>query len=152
MAVPWEGGEEKRTPSKKCFIGNWVSSTTPSPPTPQHLVRQVMMFSFGWSPCSSYPENAWGLLSKPTQLQHNWQGCYEQFKVKEKGEKKKERKKNTGKISLLLKTKESSNERLTGRSLRKYNLSKENIRCLLTCENFLIQAIHVRTHFEFFFF
>lgn len=104
MAVLWEGGEVKRTSSKKRFIGNWVSSTAPSPPAPQHLVKWVMLLSFGWPPCSPHPENAWGLFSKPTQMQHNWQGCYVQLKVKEKKEGRQGRGKKKGKISPLLKT------------------------------------------------
>lgn len=54
-------------------------------------------------------------------MQHNWQGCYVQLEVKEKrGIKKKKRKKQ----SFIENTKESINERLTGRSLCKHNLGK----------------------------
>lgn len=81
-------------------------------------------------------------------MQHNWQGCHVQLKVKEKRVKK-ERKKNQ---SLTENMKGSGTKRLTVWFLHKYNPSKEGICYPLTCENFLIKANHIRTVSDFFFF
>lgn len=61
---------------------------------------------------------------------------------------KKEWKKNQ---SFTENMKGSGKKRLTGWFFHKYNPSKESICCLLTCENFLIKANHIRTVSDYFF-
>lgn len=116
-----------------------------SPCTP--ALGEIGHAAFLWLiPTVTTPWNCLGFLFKANS--DAAQGCYVQLKVKEKtGEKRKEKKNQ----SFTENMKGSGKKRLTGWFLHKYNPSKESICCLLTCENFLIKANHIRTVSEYFF-